>query len=208
MNLANDYFLLYHGISLEKELEHKTLSITLNSETLSLFCILLIVRRKDFEKFIALDSFTSFFQTLHYEKTKHIEELYSLQWSLLTLLEKNNSAQNISIIHDIFLKLKEENILSYENHKKLSSLFEYSDHCTLELPSLQKKEFLFQEEQKHLQECIITLREKIFDTTLLEQLKHTSEYLYNQKFSIGITGVINAGKSTMLNALLGEELLG
>ena len=41
-----------------------------------------------------------------------------------------------------------------------------------------------------------------------DDLNEIAGYLNSQKFSVGITGVINAGKSTMLNALLGKELLG
>ncbi|WP_297810568.1 dynamin family protein [uncultured Helicobacter sp.] len=42
----------------------------------------------------------------------------------------------------------------------------------------------------------------------LEELESLLEKLRNQHFSIGITGVLSAGKSTLLNALLGQEILG
>lgn len=44
--------------------------------------------------------------------------------------------------------------------------------------------------------------------TLKNSLTHIMEKLENQHFSIGITGVLSAGKSTFLNALLSQEILG
>ena len=42
----------------------------------------------------------------------------------------------------------------------------------------------------------------------MQQWNEISQSLSQAKFSVGITGVMNAGKSTMLNALLGGEILG
>lgn len=42
----------------------------------------------------------------------------------------------------------------------------------------------------------------------LAELESLLLKLKNQHFSIGITGVLSAGKSTLLNALLGQEILG
>lgn len=42
----------------------------------------------------------------------------------------------------------------------------------------------------------------------LDALESLLKKLKNQHFSIGITGVLSAGKSTLLNALLGQEVLG
>lgn len=68
---------------------------------------------------------------------------------------------------------------------------------------------------KHLQE-FHTQFHTLFDTltpllskdSLLQALRKNLAKLEEQRFCIGITGVLSAGKSTFLNALLGEEILG
>ncbi|MGI0439062.1 dynamin family protein [Helicobacter himalayensis] len=45
------------------------------------------------------------------------------------------------------------------------------------------------------------------DTQITQATKFTMQNLINGHFSIGVSGVLSAGKSTFLNALLGEEIL-
>ncbi|EIA0386589.1 dynamin family protein, partial [Campylobacter jejuni] len=47
-----------------------------------------------------------------------------------------------------------------------------------------------------------------FDENLKSRLQKTLEKFQNLEFNIAITGVMNAGKSSLLNALLKEDFLG
>lgn len=50
----------------------------------------------------------------------------------------------------------------------------------------------------------VNLQNEAIDETM-QEIVHSLE---SQEFSIGVTGIIKAGKSTMMNALLGEDILG
>ena len=208
MSLANDYFLLYHGISFEEQNSSQHLSITFHEETLSLFSLVLITTRKEFDKYISLQSFLSLFPLLKQTKPKNMQALYLLQYKIIQFFQSNNSQKNSVLLQKYFAKLKEEEILSYDNYKKINSLFAYAENNILKYKQEPQNEFVFQKEKEKLLQHIKTLQIQMQDKELLQELQRTFDYLHNQKFSIGITGVINAGKSTMLNALLKKKLLG
>lgn len=215
MSLANDYFLLYHGITFEQNLDTEEINTKIDEETLAIFALIICATRKNYEKILPLISFKNLCKQINVESPTNIVELNHLQHNIVDTILKNRTKENIDILYSTFLYLKDENIINNEHYNKLLSLFEFKeidtleeqDHILVEKIDVEHKSS-FKDLKANLENIILELKNDLSNKEVLEELENTHNYLNNQKFSIGITGVMNAGKSTMLNALMGKEILG
>ena len=205
MNLANDYFLLYHGIIFEEVDKNKESLFTLNDDSFDIFALFLSITRKDFDKIYGLNIFKNISKQLNFDTPKTFNELNIIQCIIINFLQQTNQKKHISILNSAFTYLVNENFLVKENYKKLSSLFEPNKFI---YKVNQTNTFSFLEQKNNLLSINKNLQIIIEDKILLRELSTIKNLLNNQNFSVGITGIMNAGKSTMLNALLGKELLG
>lgn len=216
MSLANDYFLLYHGITFEQNLDVEPIDTNITETTFSIYALILSATRKDYEKFIPLTSFKTFCQQLNVKTPANIAELNHLQHNIVECIENNQAKSHVDTLHDSFDYLKENKILNLENYDKLISLFDHQELNLLEDVAVEDEEIeednknrsSFKDLKSSLESIINELKDTSSNEQIISDLDETSNYLNNQKFSIGITGVMNAGKSTMLNALMGREILG
>ena len=214
MSLANDYFLLYHGITFEQNSDVEVIETNIDDQTYSIYALILSATRKDYEKYIPLNSFIALCKQLNIKTPSNISELNHLQHNIVESIKVNKSKKNIDTLHDSFEYLKSNSILGHENYDKLVSLF---DHQELNIheeeieeistPILENKSS-FKDLKNLLENIIVELKNAASNEEIKDELNEVDSYLNNQKFSIGITGVMNAGKSTMLNALMGKEILG
>ncbi|WP_373447844.1 dynamin family protein [Campylobacter bilis] len=76
-----------------------------------------------------------------------------------------------------------------------------------QIPSVDQKA-LFQNDFKELNAINLELQNLSFDQSVKSRLQKTLEKFQNLEFNIAITGVMNAGKSSFLNALLKQDFLG
>ncbi|RXJ85719.1 dynamin family protein [Arcobacter cloacae] len=215
MSLANDYFLLYHGITFEQNLDVEPIDAIISDETFTIFALIISATRKNFDKYLPLTSFKTLCQQLKVKSPSNLNELNHLQHNIIETILQNKTKQNISIIHSSFEYLKTENIINSENFNKLISLFDYKEldiveesTATLHEEIDEENRSSFKDLKTTLEDIIEDLKADISNQEILNEIESCKNYLNNQKFSIGITGVMNAGKSTMLNALMGREILG
>ncbi|MFX4233192.1 dynamin family protein [Aliarcobacter butzleri] len=215
MSLVNDYFLLYHGITFEQNLDTEEIDTILNEDTFTIFALILSATRKNCDKYLPLTSFKTLCQQINVKSPSNITELNHLQHNIVDTISRNKTKNNIIILHSAFEYLKNENILNSEHYNKLLSLFdlkelnvtEEQNHISVQKIDDEHKSS-FKDLKHNLENIINELKTDLTNKEILGELENTNNYLNNQKFSIGITGVMNAGKSTMLNALMGREILG
>ncbi|MFY4781902.1 dynamin family protein [Aliarcobacter butzleri] len=215
MSLVNDYFLLYHGITFEQNLDTEEIDTILNEDTFTIFALILSATRKNCDKYLPLTSFKTLCQQINVKSPSNITELNHLQHNIVDTISRNKTKNNITILHSSFEYLKNENILNSEHYNKLLSLFdlkelnvtEEQNHISVQKIDDEHKSS-FKDLKHNLENIINELKTDLTNKEILGELENTHNYLNNQKFSIGITGVMNAGKSTMLNALMGREILG
>ena len=207
MALENDYFLLYHGVQFSPDTVEKTIDTVYTPEAIAFYAVILMIGRKKFEKFQTLESFTQVCQALNTEAPKDLSALHLLQYQLIHTLQTHNNLEMYRALQDTFLDLLNENVLKKENYKKLRSLFEYTKP-TEKTEEDENRHFLFTSEKEKILHYIAALQNTFSSLVNLQSLEQIQTTLEAQTFSIGITGVMNAGKSTMINSLLGREILG
>ena len=215
LSLANDYFLLYHGINdMEQTTTYGTIENKDKDDFFEIAALILSPRRKSYERYITLDSFKSLTSRITNKEIKNLNDLYQLQYCIIDTIIADTKNIDLEKMHDSFEYLQNEKILAESEYKRLISLFDpdelnvNDDEIDVDdsLDSQSKKPF--KEAKSELDDLISDLKEIFTSEDFKNELTETSDYLSNQKFSIGITGVMNAGKSTMLNALMGQEILG
>ena len=214
MSLVNDYFLLYHGKHCEQKISFGTENYKNRDEFFEVAALILSPTRKDYEKYITLESFKKLLSHVTTKSVKSLDDLNQLQYCIIDSIENDTKNCQIEKLHEAFEYLKNEQVLDSSNFNKLISLFDPTELGLCDDDNEEKEEIRIDEDKsfKELKLDLDNLIEDLKGTFNSEEYKDelisTKNYLNNQKFSIGITGVMNAGKSTMLNALMGQEILG
>ncbi len=205
MSLHNDYFLLYHGTEVPQQSTYTFSKVLSDLGFFELSALILSITRHNLDAFSALAYFKEI--TLNFTPTEILsyDDLYQLQSTIITHLLDNDLYKKVHLFDEPLAYLLKEKILSIDDHKKLCSLFEHEPVKELSLPKHHTDANDFLHHKHALILAINELKALFVNNQGLDELL---DYLEQEKFSIGITGVMNAGKSSMINALMGEEILG
>ena len=223
MHIINDFFLVtwnqkesVHVVFDETLTEQLSYNYTHDSER---FCdsvaIALIIHFENSEAISTLESskkiLNHLFNALPFTK----ENIQKAQKTILYfLIQKGNLSINNSIANR-FERLRKEEIISYDVSRRLMSFLtlieEKREQKKKESPLVEVTNdaiFDYHTEVEKLNNIAHRLRDVIKDEAIKKRVEQSQLRLKEASFSIGVTGVMNAGKSTMLNALLGQEVLG
>lgn len=161
--------------------------------------ILFCVSNQNYDRFIKMQSFKKIFA--NYDINEYTVQLFQIQII--------NSIQKLKIKRALILEIIEEifnaNIITF-NH------FNYLKNFLLNL-QIEENNVVLQNSNvfhKNLQNLneIADLLSKFNYEEQNKELHEAMKNANNSKFFISITGVINAGKSSTLNALMGKKILG
>ena len=176
-------------------------------------CIILIISKSNFTELSQIkeskDAIKFFTNSDEWNK-ESVQEIQQKLLYYLTTLGNISLNKGISKRLD---KLGRTGIIGYETSRKLISqlsLIKEKKVAKEVVASKQthKSNTFYESSVLTILNQINILNKNIENTELLSNIREIPKKLDKQKFSIGITGVMNAGKSTMLNALLGHEVLG
>ncbi|HDX6294207.1 TPA: dynamin family protein, partial [Campylobacter fetus subsp. venerealis] len=163
--------------------------------------ILLCVSPKNYDRYLTLVSFKEIFKRLELDLNE-----YSVQLMQIAVL---NGISSLEIDFDSTKKSLEElaknDIISFSDFKRIT---QFLDSLRLaKKRSLDKQGSAFHKNLETLNEICLDLK-KYGYKELEKRINLAYDSANNSKFYLAVTGVINAGKSSTLNALMKKQLLG
>jgi len=221
MHIINDFFLLIWKEDAKRLFSSRgdinSFLQSIQKSNNEAFCdytsIILIVSESNLDKLKEIKEAREAIQFLSGLNEWDKQRVQFLQKELLCFLNTQGSIKLNKEIQQRLDIFRKGDVIGYEKARKLISLLTLIEEKKETMKPLHvvkaKEGSNFYESAINLFcTSIENLKISVEDKTLRDRLKKIPAKLKNQKFSIGITGVMNAGKSTMLNALLGKEILG
>ena len=169
-----------------------------------LLALLLACDERNLDEFMALDEFRHILKKLHIGL-----DIFSIQSAQLATLRAINEAKISSDeLAGYLVKLRDENIIGAEKFHFLAGLLSKNQ-------SENESEILHVKPKDHFHKNLDFLNEinekasgLDSDKAFIEALKASKKRSNETLFNIAVSGVINSGKSTLLNALLNKSVLG
>ncbi|MBR8464344.1 dynamin family protein [Campylobacter sp. faydin G-24] len=171
----------------------------------SILAIIIATNAQNYDRFIALNEFKNTIRSLGLKAN-----LYGTQTAQIGIINAIKSSKISRSKLLLSLKnLQDENILNKDEYKRISNFIislneqdelQDSDHTTLAKQFHQSTDILHQ--------ICLRLLDLDSEQIFTKRLKTAMQKMSELHFNIVVTGVINAGKSTMLNALLNARILG
>lgn len=209
MNLITKYFVLYHGFDMEQTFTMPLFDFEITQIELEYFALILSWKNDDFINYTNINIIEIFLN----EKIKLLldtpKDLYRVQSMILNSLVQKDIKNDLRYLLECFSYLKMKGFLHLSDYEQLQLVFEkvLTKQTLHEVEEKGVTQDNFHELKEKLLSHIKELKNYLSDSRL-NMLKNLEEEVLKDKFTIAITGIINSGKSTTLNALLGKEALG
>ncbi len=210
MDIVEDYFLLYHGLRHRQKHCYIDFRSQIKDDFLEIAAIFLSVNRKNINEFLSTLTFKELISKYFQHGSATIDDIYDYQYNILEFLNHHIKIKDFEILQNYFSFLQKSEIITKEEYNKLTNI--------LKIIKIKKENRILYKERENIKnfdtDYFFTQKNFIkdiineYEHITYQSLKEIKKTLNSQKFSIGVTGIINSGKSTMLNALLGQELLG
>lgn len=168
----------------------------------SVAAIVLGANCENFEKFKSLNAFKEILKSLGFEVG--IYGVQALQIGIINAIRKLKISK-FEILLDMEI-LKNENIICESEFTRISEFLyglKTDDFANL---AVENSEFSFYKKIDLLNESVDKLSQ--IDENFKNRLQNAKIRANSSNFTVSVTGVINAGKSSMLNALLDFNVLG
>jgi len=200
--MINNYFLLYH--STNYVLVDDTLLLNFKDNDFDkIAALILTIKDEKLVAYLELEEFKKLYKKIIINGFLDASSLYEFCFIILQRISKQPDLAFVYI--DVFNYLYSKNLITKQEKLKLITIFE---PLTLQIRHTDKNNNSFILNKEIILETLPKTEILFESDALIDDLNNLKSYIQNQIFSIGVTGVMNVGKSTFINSLLSTELLG